>query len=322
MRWWTFAIVMAGCDAGEAPATSAPAATVDHRVAESDLATVHLTEDAERRLDVQVATVVAGSLPAVRVARGVVVALAGGLALGAPGSDGARQALAEAVVAAEASREMAQAEEEAARAELDRARALVALDASSARRLDEARARHARARADAAASRDRLALLVSLGTGSSPANRVRVPLLAGEVDDLDAEAPVEVRRLGARPERPPARGAVVEGPQSADPSTGMVDVFVAVPAADVRIGEVVEVALRRRATDAGLAVPAGAVVYDPWGGAWVYVRLAPQTYRRVRVVPRGVVDGTAVLDVGPPEGTPVVEVAAAELLGIEFGAGK
>ena len=72
-------------------------------------------------------------------------------------------------------------------------------------------------------------------------------------------------------------------------------------------------------SETGTAVPLAAVVYDRDGSTWVYTVEAPLTYVRERVT-LGDVDGdVALLEDGPPAGTEVVTVGAAELLGSEYG---
>ncbi len=69
-------------------------------------------------------------------------------------------------------------------------------------------------------------------------------------------------------------------------------------------------------------VPYSAVLYDPKGDTWVYINPEPLTYVRERVTVDYIQGGQAVLTDGPPEGTPVVAVGAAELYGTEFGVGR
>jgi hypothetical protein len=69
-------------------------------------------------------------------------------------------------------------------------------------------------------------------------------------------------------------------------------------------------------------VPYAAVLYDASGNTWAYT--APEPLRFVRQpIKIDFIDGEkAVLVDGPPSGTPVVTVGAAELLGVEIGVGK
>jgi hypothetical protein len=68
-------------------------------------------------------------------------------------------------------------------------------------------------------------------------------------------------------------------------------------------------------------VPYGAVFYATTGDTWTYVASGPLTFvRRAIRVEHFVVD-LAVLSDGPPPGSRVVTVGAAELFGIESGIG-
>ena len=71
-----------------------------------------------------------------------------------------------------------------------------------------------------------------------------------------------------------------------------------------------------------LQIPETAIVYDPEGRPWTYTVPAPRTYLRVAVVVDRTVNGQVLLRSGPPPGTPVVDVAAPELLGAEYGVGE
>jgi hypothetical protein len=68
-------------------------------------------------------------------------------------------------------------------------------------------------------------------------------------------------------------------------------------------------------------VPYSAVLYDAKGDTWVYANPEPLAYVRERVSVDYIQGDQAVLTDGPPEGTAVVTVGAAELYGTEFGVG-
>jgi hypothetical protein len=68
-------------------------------------------------------------------------------------------------------------------------------------------------------------------------------------------------------------------------------------------------------------IPYSAVLYDATGATWVYTNPEPLAYVRERVTVDYIQGDQAVLTDGPPEGTPVVSVGAAELYGTEFGVG-
>ena len=66
-----------------------------------------------------------------------------------------------------------------------------------------------------------------------------------------------------------------------------------------------------------LVVPYGAIMYDPKGGVWTYTNPEPMVYVRHRIVVENVVGDRAILSEGPPAGTVIVTVGAAELMGAE-----
>jgi hypothetical protein len=69
--------------------------------------------------------------------------------------------------------------------------------------------------------------------------------------------------------------------------------------------------------DGGLAIPYAAIVYAADGTAWTFVQVARHTFRRASLTVGSVAGNDAVLLAGPPAGTDVVTVGAAELLGAE-----
>ena len=60
-----------------------------------------------------------------------------------------------------------------------------------------------------------------------------------------------------------------------------------------------------------MVVPYSAIIYDAEGATWTFVELEPGVYQRQSI--------TILLSAGPPPGTEVVTVAAAELVGVEAG---
>jgi hypothetical protein len=68
-------------------------------------------------------------------------------------------------------------------------------------------------------------------------------------------------------------------------------------------------------------VPYSALIYDANGAAAVYTNPGPLTYVRAPVNVVVVLGNAAVLSQGPPLGTPIVTVGAAELFGIDAGIG-
>jgi hypothetical protein len=68
-----------------------------------------------------------------------------------------------------------------------------------------------------------------------------------------------------------------------------------------------------------LVIPYSAVVYDAQGGAWSFVELEPRVYQRAPITITTIVGDQVTLSDGPPPASPVVTVAAAELVGVEAG---
>jgi hypothetical protein len=66
-------------------------------------------------------------------------------------------------------------------------------------------------------------------------------------------------------------------------------------------------------------IPYSAVVYDPNGATWTYVSPEPLTFVREPITIDRIDGDRAFLLDGPPAGTPVVTVGAAELYGTELG---
>jgi hypothetical protein len=66
-------------------------------------------------------------------------------------------------------------------------------------------------------------------------------------------------------------------------------------------------------------IPYAAVLYDPEGNTFAYTSPRALTYVRRPIGVRTIAGEDAILDAGPPPGTAVVTVGAAELLGAEYG---
>lgn len=76
-----------------------------------------------------------------------------------------------------------------------------------------------------------------------------------------------------------------------------------------------------KSTGRVLEIPYGALLYDGTGKTWVYTNPEPRTYIRAAVTVNRITGNLVQLSAGPPAGTHVVTVGAAELYGTEFGTG-
>jgi hypothetical protein len=70
-----------------------------------------------------------------------------------------------------------------------------------------------------------------------------------------------------------------------------------------------------------LVAPYAALLYDVNADTWVYTNPESLVYVRQRVIVDSIHGETVTLKQGPPAGTPVVVVGAAELFGAEKGVG-
>ncbi len=233
---------------------------------------------------------------------------------------------------------------------------LVGEGAASEKQLEEARAERASAAAELVAAKKRLAAidasplsadvsvtleaphdgvirlspvtagqLVAAGTTVIEVVRkgvlwVRATTFAGDAPRVLADSPAGVVGLGAVGVG--FEVSPVAAPPSADPAAATVDLFYELPAsASYRPGERVRVTLDLGGTTNARAIALSAVIYDAGGGTWVYQKVADGRFTRRRVDVARVEGGSAVLAQGPDVGAELVTTGAAQLFGVEFGAG-
>jgi multidrug resistance efflux pump len=153
---------------------------------------------------------------------------------------------------------------------------------------------------------------------------VQVPLYVGELDDVDVDAAARVVGLGEPPEAQGVSASPVPESLSADSRTAGVALYYALDnaASALRPGQRVGVRLRRKGEAESLVVPRASLLYDAYGGTWVYEARESHVFVRRRVAVADLVGADALLERGPEPGTRVVTDGAAELFGTEFGAGK
>jgi hypothetical protein len=107
-----------------------------------------------------------------------------------------------------------------------------------------------------------------------------------------------------------------------DPATNIARITLTADAAR-RLGLKTAAIAESQATGpARLVVPTAAVFYDPAGDTWAFVMRQPFVYMRERITVDAIDGQTALLTAGPPAGTQVVTVGAAELYGTEVGVGE
>lgn len=198
-RFLAAALLLVGCTRAPPAEKRPPAAMVDKKVVEGDLAKVTLTPEAETRLGLTVVPVEARSVVRRRLAGGEVVLPSGGaLALAAPvaatvsstkATAGKRVRKGDALVRlvplapvdrdlrAQAERQAATAEARfaAAKAKLERSERMLADGAGSARLVEEARAERDVAKADADAAKQRLSVTVGQPLSADVAVTIKAP---------------------------------------------------------------------------------------------------------------------------------------------------
>ncbi|MBS1543375.1 MAG: efflux RND transporter periplasmic adaptor subunit [Bacteroidetes bacterium] len=154
---------------------------------------------------------------------------------------------------------------------------------------------------------------------------VRVPVYAGDLTLVDSKQPAHVRNLsdfnGSKGDR---EAMPVNGPQTADPLSSSADFFYEITNQDglFRPGQRVSVTLSIKSQQKALEIPFSAIVYDIYGGTWVYEMANAETFIRRRVEVTDVDGGIALLRRGPAPGTMIVTEGTAELFGTEFGGAK
>lgn len=385
--WFGCIFLLAAACGREAPApASAPPAKVDHAVKETDLNTITLQPEAEKRLGIVVQAVARTSVPDTAVVAGEVIVppggtldvtspVAGTLAAGTgPMTAGRRVKRGETLfriipllpaerdlrINAERDVEAAAATLDAARKKLARAEQLLADGSASRRAVDEAKAELAVAEATYNAARERVGVVdrshitknnelvvaapndgvvdaVQVGAGQvvaasakllqiSKLDRlwIKVPVYSGSRRALDPNRGANILRLEDPLDAPGLPARRVAAPPTSTPQASAVDVvFELTGPGDLLPGERVLVRLQQRGSDeAALVVPESSLINDIHGGTWLYVQTAPHVFARQRVEVRDIQGRLAVLARGPEPGKMVVVTGAAELYGIEFGAGK
>ena len=152
---------------------------------------------------------------------------------------------------------------------------------------------------------------------------IRVPVYVGHRHEIDTSQPATVAEYG-QPSSVVARKAkYVSAPPSANPAATTVDIFYELnnEAGDLHPGQRLAVTLPLQSKAPSLVVPFGAVLYDIYGGTWVYECVGEHAYARKRVEVKYVDGSTAVLDRGPEAGAMIVTDGTVELFGTEFGVG-
>ncbi len=154
---------------------------------------------------------------------------------------------------------------------------------------------------------------------------IRVPVFVDLLAEIQTNETARLVSLsGGTTDQSSVPAKPVAAPPTADPITSSADLYYEIDNRQLalRPGQRVGVELATSVTEKSLIVPTASVLYDIYGGTWVYSVTGERQYTRSRISIRFVAGDDAVLESGPTEGRLVVVDGAAELFGTEFGAGK
>lgn len=160
----------------------------------------------------------------------------------------------------------------------------------------------------------------------SPIDRfwIRVPVYSGDLPKIDRSQKASISIMSDEAGSGPIYASPVQGPLRSDAVSASSDLYYEIDnkTGIFRSGQKVSVTLILKSTGQGLVVPYSSIIYDMYGGNWIYVKSEPLVYIRTRVEVSHVSDTLAVLTRGVAPGDEVVYEGAAELYGTEFGGGK
>jgi membrane fusion protein, heavy metal efflux system len=151
---------------------------------------------------------------------------------------------------------------------------------------------------------------------------IRVPVPAGELALVDEKATAIIGELGMKDLTKLIKAERIFGPRTTNVIGGTVDLYYEF--ANERHflpGQRLAASLPTKRQMEGVIISASCIVTDMHGGDWAYQRIADRTYARRRVEIVNTAD-SRVLVKGVLPDSPIVVTGAAELFGIEFGAGK
>ena len=153
---------------------------------------------------------------------------------------------------------------------------------------------------------------------------IKVPVYVGDLTSIDSNQPAKVHNLGDFAAVETQVAEPVVGSFTADPQSATVDIFYELPNTDLlyRPGQKVGVTVPLKVSGQTLVVPYSSILYDMYGGTWVYENTEPRKYVRRRIEMLYVLEELAILSRGPAVRAKVVSAGAAELFGTEFGVGK
>jgi cobalt-zinc-cadmium efflux system membrane fusion protein len=151
---------------------------------------------------------------------------------------------------------------------------------------------------------------------------VRVPIPTGDLDSIDQQADAKIQPSSTSPSISSLVAKPINAPPTADPLTSTTHLYYAIQNDHLALRPMQRVSVTlntlNQSTHA-LTLPWSAVVFDIYGGSWVYTHKSKYTYERKRIFLDYVSGHQAIISEGPPEGSMVVVNGALELFGVETG---
>ncbi len=151
---------------------------------------------------------------------------------------------------------------------------------------------------------------------------VRVPIPTGDLDSIDQQADAKIQPSSTSPSISSLVAKPINAPPTADPLTSTTHLYYAIQNDHLALSPMQRVTVtlntQNQSTHA-LTLPWSAVVFDIYGGSWVYTQKSKYTYERKRIFLDYVSGHQAIISEGPPEGSMVVVNGALELFGVETG---
>lgn len=159
---------------------------------------------------------------------------------------------------------------------------------------------------------------------------IRMPVYVDLLSKIRRDQPVVLVSLDGSPmTRTPQFGKPIAAPPTADAASSSADLYYEVDNRELRLmpGQRIGVDIPMASVTEAMVIPAAAILYDIYGGTWVYVQASKADdgstkFMRNRVLLEWVDGNQAIISQGPAIGSLVVTDGAAELFGTEFGAGK
>ena len=151
---------------------------------------------------------------------------------------------------------------------------------------------------------------------------VRVPVPSSDLGMIDQKADASLQPLSVASKELSLLAKPINAPPTADPLTSTTHLYYALKNVDstLRPMQRITVTLNTLSkTDNKLTIPYSAVVYDIYGGSWVYMQQSKNSYERKRVFLDHISDRQAIINEGPAANSKIVINGALELFAVETG---